>query len=87
VIEIVKYKNRKLYDKNLKKFVTIENLENYLNTNFKVTNAETNEDITYSTLISILSNKLKKSSKKEPDMIKDFIESIKIETMNKEERG
>jgi polyhydroxyalkanoate synthesis regulator protein len=58
--QIIKYKNRKYYDKKLKGYVTLKGLQALINNgeSFTVTEKETNKDITYPTLVNVLSSKL-----------------------------
>jgi polyhydroxyalkanoate synthesis regulator protein len=58
--QIIKYKNRKYYDKTLKGYVTLKGLQKLVNDGetFTVTEKETQRDITYPTLVNVLSSKL-----------------------------
>ena len=58
--QIIKYKNRKYYDKTLKGYVTLKGLESLIKSGekFTVTEKETQRDITYPTLVNVLSSKL-----------------------------
>lgn len=62
---IVKYKNRKLYDKEKSGYVKLEDLQQMITDGkpFRVVKYNTNEDITYDTLVNVLSNKLRSSQK------------------------
>ena len=64
MIELVKYKNRKLYDKTHSKYVTLENIAQYVEKGirFKVTdNTNKNKDITNETLVKVLNTQLNTS--------------------------
>lgn len=58
--QIIKYKNRKYYDKVKKGYVTLKGLESLIRSGeaFTVTEKETQKDITYPTLVNVLSSKL-----------------------------
>ena len=58
--QIIKYKNRKYYDKTTKSYTKLSDLEKLVKSgeNFTVTEKETQKDITYPTLVNVLSNKL-----------------------------
>lgn len=53
---IKKYKNRRLYDTDISKYITIEDLQKYVlqGISFEVKDSETNKDITNATLLQIL---------------------------------
>lgn len=57
---IVRYANRKLYDKNSRKYVNLANLSEMIDNGvrFTVIDHRTQNDITRNTLINVLANKL-----------------------------
>lgn len=73
---IIKYENRKLYDKDLKGYISLQELENYAinNITFSVIKHKTQEDITNETLVRVLANKLNKSSNKSTDSLITLIQ-------------
>jgi polyhydroxyalkanoate synthesis regulator protein len=82
--EIVRYKNRKLYDKTQKKFITIRQLDDlYVKTkkDFKIIDNTNEKDITYNILVSLLSSKLRNARVKLPNLVLDLIESV-VEEVN-----
>lgn len=59
--QIVKYKNRKFYDKKKSGYVTLKQLGDYIRNgeNVQVLDHTTKNDITYNTLVNVLSDRLK----------------------------
>jgi len=57
---IIKYANRKLYDKETKQYVTLSKVKSLVNSgeSFRVIDNKTKQDITYNTLAIIAYNKL-----------------------------
>lgn len=57
---IVRYKNRKLYDPDIKGYVKLENIQQMAKQglDFKVIDHVTKDDITYQTLLTVLYKKL-----------------------------
>lgn len=71
--KIVKYKNRKLYNKNTSSYVTLNEIEKYIwnGETIQVTSAVSQKDLTYDTLTAILKNKLNTSNNfSQTDVIK-----------------
>lgn len=75
---ILKYKNRKLYDKIAKQYVTLRDISNYVDSNeeFQILDASTNTDLTYETLVKVLSHKLTTTPIKSVSNVVSIIETI-----------
>ena len=63
---IVKYANRKLYDKGTKQYVTLKEVKSLVNNgeSFRVIDNKTKQDITYNTLATIAYNNLLNTNNK-----------------------
>lgn len=75
---VLKYSNRKLYDKDLKSYISLQDLENYATNNitFSVIEHQTKKDITEEELVKVLANKLNKSSNKSKDSLIALIQNV-----------
>lgn len=74
---IVKYSNRKLYDKEVKGYITLHELENYVTNSitFSVIEHKTKKDVTSEELVKVLANKLSKSSNKSTESLITLIQN------------
>ena len=63
--EIIRYDNRKLYDKTNRQYISLKNLVEVVKAGEKirVTKHKTDKDITYQTLVKVLSCKLENTSR------------------------
>jgi polyhydroxyalkanoate synthesis regulator protein len=78
MIQLTKYKNRKLYDKTTKSYVNLSYLQKVVEQGkmVKVTDNVTKKDITYQTLVSILNNKLSTSAMPNNESIVKLINTL-----------
>ena len=76
--QIVRYSNRKLYSKKIKKYVTLNDVKTFVDNNetISVLDNTTKTDITYSTMIGVLSTKLGTLENKSTDSIVNLIKSV-----------
>jgi polyhydroxyalkanoate synthesis repressor PhaR len=72
---IIRYANRKLYDKTTKGYVTLKDLETTVNNgeHIKVISHKNNKDITYQVLVKVLANKLNNELTENTDNIVSLI--------------
>lgn len=68
-------RNRKLYDKEEGKYVTLSEIQDMINNGniVKVVEYKTEKDVTYDVLVNVLSNKLTKSVDKNTDQLINLI--------------
>lgn len=74
---IIKYDNRKLYDKEIKSYISLQELEKYAinNITFCVIEHKSQNDITNKTLVKVLANKLDKSVNNSTDSLINLIKN------------